>query len=83
MQPRVKVRYLLSRKGQKETNFVCKLSKQIRKRNSLLLTLCASSHKKAKLIHPCFEGMSTFWTLDHRKPVGSPNRVFSKELGRI
>ena len=73
-------RYLLSGKGQKETNFVCKLSKQTRKSNYLLLTPCVSSRKKTKLIRPCFEGISTFWSLDHRRSTDSPNRVFCKEL---
>lgn len=73
-------RYLLSGKGQKETNFLCKVSKEARKRNSPLLAPSASCRKKTKLIWPDFEEISTSWSLNHKPSVGPLNRGFRKDL---
>ena len=67
---------MLSGKGQKETNFVCKLSKQTRNSNSPLLPLCASSHRKTKLIPPAWRdvniGVSGSQTISRLSRQGVP-----------
>lgn len=59
-------------KRTKRNKFICKLSKQTRKSNSLLLT--ASAPKKAKLICPEFAGISTLRSLNHKLAVGHSQR---------